>query len=67
VKKKEHEIKEENYYRNERSYGTLTRTVELPSDVQVDKIKATLKDGVLDIRLQKTEEVKNKTVKIKVA
>ena len=29
-KKKEEEVKEENYFRSERSYGTFLRTVELP-------------------------------------
>jgi len=66
-KKREREVKEEDYYRCERSYGAFTRTIELPYEVQADKVKATLKNGVLDVRLQKTEEAKKKTVKIKVA
>jgi HSP20 family protein len=38
-KKKEEEIKEENYYRSERSYGSFIRTLELPKDVHT-KVKA---------------------------
>jgi HSP20 family protein len=65
-KKKEEEIKEENYYRSERSYGSFTRSVELPADVQAEKAKASFKDGVLEIRLPKTEEAKKKEIKVNV-
>ena len=64
-KKREHEAKEEKYYRSERSYGSFTRTVELPYEVHSDNIKASLKSGVLEIRLHKTEEAKKNTVKVK--
>ena len=65
-KKKEEEVKEKNYYRSERSYGSFVRTLELPTDVHADKVKATFKDGVLEVRLPKTEEAKRKEVKVKV-
>lgn len=65
-KKKEEEIKEENYYRSERSYGAFTRTLELPAEVLVDKARASFKDGVLEIRLPKSEEAKKKEIKVKV-
>ena len=65
-KKKEEEIKEENYYRAERSYGSFVRTLELPKDVHTDKVKATFKNGILEVRLPKTEEAKAKEVKVKV-
>jgi HSP20 family protein len=65
-KKKEEEIKEENYYRSERSYGSFLRTLELPRDVHADKVKASFKNGVLEVRLPKTEEAKAKEVKVKV-
>jgi HSP20 family protein len=65
-KKKEEEIKEENYYRSERSYGSFVRTLELPKDVHADKVKATFKNGILEVRLPKTEEAKTKEVKVKV-
>ena len=65
-KKKEEEVKEKGYYYSERSYGSFTRTVEIPKDVQTDKVKANFKDGVLEIRLPKTEEAKRKEVTIKV-
>ena len=65
-KKKEEETKEENYYRAERSYGAFLRTLELPKDVHADKVKASFKNGVLEVRLPKTEAAKAKEVKVKV-
>jgi len=65
-KKKEEEIKEENYYRAERSYGAFLRTLELPKDVHADKVKANFKNGILEVRLPKTEEAKAKEIKVKV-
>jgi len=65
-KKKEEEVKEENYYRSERSYGSFMRTVDLPKDVRADKIKAAFKNGILEVRMPKTEEAKAKEIKVKV-
>lgn len=65
-KKKEEEIKEKDYYRCERSYGSFLRTLELPKDVHADKVKAAFKNGVLEIRLPKTEEAKAKEIKVKI-
>jgi HSP20 family protein len=65
-KKKEEEVKEENYYRSERSYGSFLRTLELPKGVHTDKVKASFKNGILEVRLPKTEEAKAKEVKVKV-
>ncbi len=65
-KKQEKEEKEENYHRVERSYGTFTRSIRLPVDVESNKIKATHKNGVLKITLPKSEKAKAKEIKIKV-
>jgi HSP20 family protein len=65
-KKKEEEIKEENYYRSERSYGSFIRTLELPKNVHSDKVKASFKNGILEIRVPKTEEAKAKEIKVTV-
>jgi HSP20 family protein len=40
--------------------------VGLPADVQTDKVKASFKNGVLEIRMPKTEEAKTREIKIKV-
>jgi HSP20 family protein len=65
-KKEEEETKEKNYYRSERSYGAFSRSIELPVDVQGDKAKASFKNGVLEVRLPKSEEAKKKSNQIKV-
>jgi HSP20 family protein len=65
-KKKEEKIEEKDYYRCERSYGAFVRSVELPRDVQADKVKASFKNGVLEVRLPKTEEAKAKEIKVKI-
>jgi HSP20 family protein len=65
-KKREAERKGEGYHYSERSYGAFERCLEIPRDVQADKVRAAFKDGVLEIRLPKTEEAKRKEVKVKV-
>ncbi len=65
-KKQEKEEKEENYHLIERSYGSFTRSIQLPGQVQSDKINASYKNGVLKVTLPKTEEAKKKEIKIKV-
>ena len=65
-KKKEEERKGEGYFYSERSYGAFERCIEIPRDVQSDKVHASFKDGMLEVRLPKTEEAKRKEVKIKV-
>lgn len=66
-RKQESDVKDENYHRIERSYGSFTRTFSLPSSVDVDNVKAEFKDGVLTLTLAKREAAKPKTVKINVA
>ena len=65
-KKQEKEEKEENYHLMERSYGSFARTIQLPKEVQSDKISASYKNGVLKVRLLKSEETEKKEIKIKV-
>lgn len=65
-KKQESEVKEDDYTRSERSFGMVSRTVELPAEVRTDRATAKMTDGVLKIHLPKTEEAKQKTVKVKV-
>lgn len=65
-KKKEEKVERKDYYHLERSYGSFSRSFHLPSDIQTDKAKATFKNGVLEIRMPKTEEAKKKEIKIKI-
>jgi HSP20 family protein len=65
-KKKEEKVEKKDYYRLERSYGSFRRSIALPADLNTDKAKASFKDGVLEIKVPKTEESKRKGRKIKV-
>ena len=65
-RKFEKEVKEQNYHRVERSYGTFTRSFSLPNSVDADKVGANYKDGVLTLTMPKKEEAKPKTIKINV-
>jgi len=65
-KKEEHEERKRDYHRIERSYGSFTRTVRLPSAVDADKVEAVFKDGVLTIEMPKREEAKTRKVKVEV-
>lgn len=65
-KKEDKEVKEDDYYRRERSYGSFLRAVTLPCEVKSGEIKASFKDGVLEIRLPKTEEAKKKSIAVKI-
>lgn len=66
-KKKEEEYKDENFYYSERVFGKFTRSVTLPVDVKVNEVKATFKNGVLEIELPKVEEARAKEIRIEVA
>jgi HSP20 family protein len=66
-KERNEEVKDDRYYRCERSYGAFSRTIELPSEVQAGKAKASFTDGVLEVRLPKTAEAKKNSVKLKVS
>jgi HSP20 family protein len=65
-KKQDRAEKEENYHLVERRYGTFTRSILLPHEVQSGKISAAYTDGILKITLPKSEEAKEKEIKIKV-
>ena len=65
-KKKEEEVKEKGYYYSERSFGSFERSIEIPRPVHTDKAHASFKDGVLEVRIPKTEEAKRKEVKLRV-
>jgi HSP20 family protein len=58
------DLKDESYHRLERVYGKFERAIPLPVPVQGDRVKATYREGVLEIKLPKAEEVKPKEIKI---
>lgn len=48
----------------ESAYGRFERTVRMPLPVQADRARATYRDGVLEVRLPKTDEARAKEIKI---
>jgi HSP20 family protein len=60
----ESEVKEDDYYCCERSYGSFSRSIAVPSNVDAQKIEANYEDGVLEVSLPKKPEVKPKKVTV---
>jgi HSP20 family protein len=65
-RKSEKEEKGKKVHRIERTYGSFLRTFTLPEGTDAAKIAAEFKEGVLTVRLPKTETAKPKTVEVKV-
>ncbi len=63
-KKNDYKVPEKNYYRIERHFGSFQRTFHLNESVDVNKIQATFKDGILTILLGKKEETKPREISI---
>jgi len=63
-RKAESEVKEEDYYCCERSYGSFLRSIALPSHVDANRIEASCDDGVLEVSLPKVPEVKPKKIAV---
>ena len=65
-RKQEKEDKGTRYHRIERSYGSFVRTFSLPDVIEVERVKAEFKDGVLNLHLPKSEKAKPKAIEVKV-
>ena len=66
-RKSDENLKEAEVYRAERFFGRFQRTITLPTQVAVDKIKAQYQDGLLSVTLPKAEEAKPKHIDVKVS
>ena len=60
----EREEKRENYQRIESAYGHFTRTFSLPSTVDREKVRADMKEGILEVHVPKREGARGKTIPI---
>ena len=58
--------KDQNYHRVERTYGSFSRSFTLPNTVDVKKVNAKYRNGVLEVKLPKSEEAKPKEIEIDV-
>lgn len=65
-KKHEREEEGEGYYFSERSYGTVQRTIPLPTEIDVDKVTADFDNGVLKVNIPKLPAAQNKVKKVTV-
>jgi len=66
-RKEEREEKDEDYYCCERVAGKFFRTLALPAGVDAEHVKATFKNGVLEVHIPRTKEAKAKRIEIKAA
>jgi len=66
-RKSENKYEDAEVYRSERFFGRFQRSVNLPTPVAADKIKAQYKDGILTVTLPKTEEAKPKKIDVNVS
>jgi len=65
-KSQKEDIKRKDYCLWERSYGSFSRRLALPGEIQKNKVTSKYADGVLVIRMPKTDDAKKKEVKLKV-
>jgi HSP20 family protein len=59
--KAESEVKQEDYYRTERTFGSFYRRMQLPLGVTAEQIEANLTDGVLEVHIPVPAEAKPET------
>jgi HSP20 family protein len=62
----EEEVHEDKYYRIERRYGSFSRSIALPQNVQADSIDANFENGVLTVSVPKVPEVQPKRIQVTV-
>ena len=62
----EKEEKGKKYHRIERAYGSFARSFSLPEEADAQKVSAEFKEGVLHIRLPKSEKAKPKSIQVKI-
>jgi HSP20 family protein len=65
-RKFEKEEKNRKYHRIERAYGSFARCFSVPDDAEDGKVAAEFKDGLLTVRLAKSEKARPKTIEVKV-
>ena len=64
-RKEQEEVKRENYLSQECYWGAFSRSYILPIPVTSEKAEATLKNGILTIKIPKQEKTKIKTIEVK--
>lgn len=64
-RKKEDEVRDEDYYYQECYWGAFSRSIILPVDVEANKSEAIMKNGILTIRLPKAETAKARKIQVR--
>jgi HSP20 family protein len=59
------EVRDENYYRSERTYGRIFRTLTLPEGCDTEHVDAQLKDGVLQVEIPKKPAASTRKIEVK--
>jgi HSP20 family protein len=67
VKRPQEQGDRRNYRHVERRYGTFSRAFRLPNTIDQSAIQATMKDGVLSVRLPKAEQARPRQIPVRVA
>jgi len=65
LREKEEEISQKDYYYQELYWGSFSRSVILPVEVDADEAQASMKNGILTIRLPKADKEKKHKIKVK--
>jgi len=63
-KKQEKQVESDGAFRQERYYGSFSRSFVLPAAINADRINATYKDGIIEVVLPKAEETKPRKIRI---
>jgi len=64
-RKREEASEDSRYHRQERGYGKFSRTIQLPFMIDTESVKASYKDGILNIKLERAEADKPKKIAVK--
>lgn len=64
-RRKDEEVREEDYFYQECYWGPFSRSIILPVDIDVEGVTADLKDGILTVELPKAAKAKTKKIKVR--
>ena len=62
----ERKVEGKTFHHIERSHGTFTRSFTLPENAEAESVSANYKDGLLEIRVAKSEEALPKSIEVRV-
>ena len=65
-RQREQSVKDEQYHRIERAYGSFSRSFTLPNTVDTQRVRADYRDGVLTVTLPLREEARPKQIQVEV-